>query len=39
MWVSKQSPNRSKLSAARVIDNLEVDRLREKDAAKEEEKR
>ena len=31
-------PNRSKSSAARVIDNL-VDRLREEDAAKEEEKR
>ena len=32
-------PNRSKSSAVRVIDNLEVDRLREEDAAKEEEKR
>ena len=38
---SKQAPrpNPSKSSAARVIDNLEVDRLREEDAAKEEEKR
>ena len=32
-------PSRPKLSTARVIDNFEVERLREEDAAKEEEKR
>ena len=32
-------PNRSKISTARVIDNLEVGRLREEDATEKEEKR